>query len=276
LDKNDITKLILVEAAEDLNKVMGLDPQIPTGRRISVAQLQADIVEASGELRPEDRLRPETIEVLDVLLGVPSLPKKKGSNPNHPKKGSFITVDPIRDVADVRAISKMLYNTPRDHLLFIMGINNGLRTGDLLKLKVGDVSAMKPGDTLRIKEGKTGKINILAMTPIVHKALNHYLKALLPPAEHYLFRSKKGANKPLSIQAVNNYVKKWTRAIHLRGNYGAHTLRKTFGYIQRTRHGVGFEILCDRFNHSSPAVTQRYLGIEKKEVIDILMNNEIG
>lgn len=57
--------------------------------------------------------------------------------------------------------------------------------------------------------------------------------------------------------------------------YGAHTLRKTFGYIQRTVYGVGFELLCERYNHSSPAITMRYLGIESKEVKGILMN-EIG
>jgi integrase len=94
--------------------------------------------------------------------------------------------------------------------------------------------------------------------------------------DDYLFKSKKGENNPLSIQAVNNYIKKWTRAINLKGNYGAHTLRKTWGYIQRIKFGVGFEIICKRFNHSNPAVTMRYLGIQDKEVNGILMNNEIG
>ena len=59
------------------------------------------------------------------------------------------------------------------------------------------------------------------------------------------------------------------------GGYGAHTLRKTWGYIQRTVQGVGFEIISKRFNHSSPSVTMRYLGIEDKEAHDTLMN-EIG
>ena len=70
-------------------------------------------------------------------------------------------------------------------------------------------------------------------------------------------------------------IKKWTRAINLEGNFGAHTLRKTWGYMQRTRYGVGFEIICKRYNHSSPAVTMRYLGIEDKEVHNTFMN-EIG
>jgi hypothetical protein len=38
---------------------------------------------------------------------------------------------------------------------------------------------------------------------------------------------------------------------------------------------VGFEVLCKRYNHSSPAITMGYLGIEDKEVYNVLMN-EVG
>lgn len=197
-------------------------------------------------------------------------------NPNAPKKGDRITVDPIRDAKSVRAIAKLLHDRPRDHLLFILGVNNGLRAGDLLKLKVKQIRYLKPGETLHINEGKTGKDNILAINKPVHKALQYYLESIQPADEHYVFKSKKGKNAPLTIQAVNNYIKQWARDINLKGNYGAHTLRKTWGYIQRTQFGVGFELICKRFNHSSPAMTMRYLGIEDKEVNGILMNNEIG
>lgn len=63
-------------------------------------------------------------------------------NPNAPKKGDRTTVDPIRDIKDVKAIAKLLSDSPRDHLLFVMGVNNGLRAGDLLRLKVGDVKKL--------------------------------------------------------------------------------------------------------------------------------------
>jgi integrase len=197
-------------------------------------------------------------------------------NPHAPKKGDRITVDPIRDIGAVKTISKMLYSNPRDHLLFVMGVNNGLRVGDLLKLKVKDIRYLKAGETLKIKEGKTGKENVLAVNKTVYKALLHYLETVRPADSDMVFKSKKGENKPLSIQAVNNYIKKWTKAVNLKGNYGAHSLRKTWGYIQRTQFGVGFELICKRFNHTSPAMTMRYLGIEDKEVNTILMNNEIG
>ncbi len=199
---------------------------------------------------------------------------KKGRNANHPKKGSRITVDPIRQIKDIKAISKMTSGNPRDHLLFVMGINNGLRACDLVRVKVGDLRYLKVGDTLTIKESKTGKDNILVVNKTVYKALQAYLDAVRPDDDAYLFASRKGESH-LQSQAVSKLVKKWTRAINLKGNYGAHTLRKTWGYIQRTMHGVGFEIICKRYNHSSPAITMRYLGIQDKEVHGVLMN-EIG
>ena len=109
---------------------------------------------------------------------------------------------------------------------------------------------MKMGDTLAIKESKTGKDNILVVNKSVHKSLKNYLGRVKPKGGDYLFSSRKGKNRAITIQAVNNLIKKWTRAINLDGNYGAHTLRKTWGYMQRTKYGVGFEIICKRFNHS--------------------------
>jgi len=196
------------------------------------------------------------------------------TNPNHPKKGSSTVVSPIRDEKNIKAIRKILSDNPRNHLLFIMGINNGLRTGDLLKLKVEDVKGLKEGDKINIREGKTGKQNILVINKTVHKVLSQYLTESKPNEDDYLFKSRKG-NKPITIQTVNAYLKQWTSAINLKGNYGAHSLRKTWGYFQRKIFGVGFEVLCKRYNHASPAVTMRYLGITSKEVENIL-NNEIG
>ncbi len=196
-------------------------------------------------------------------------------NANHPKKGDRIAVDPIRNMKDIKAIMKILSDKPRDRLLFTIGINNGLRTIDLLQLKVKYVRHLTMGDTIKIKESKTGKTNILAINKTVYKALRVYLEHENMDDDEYLFKSRKG-NQALQSQAVSKLVKRWTSDINLKGNYGAHTLRKTFGYIQRKVFGVGFEIICKRYNHSSPAITMRYLGIEDKEVNGILLNNEIG
>jgi len=50
------------------------------------------------------------------------------------KKGSKLTVEPIRKAKDIKSISRLLKSRPRDYLLWILGINNGLiGKSDLLK-----------------------------------------------------------------------------------------------------------------------------------------------
>lgn len=197
--------------------------------------------------------------------------KKYNPNTNHPKKGSRIRVDPIRSIKDIKAIKQLLESKPRDYLLFVMGINNGLRAGDLLKLRVSDIEDLKPGQSILIKESKTGKENVLMINKSVYKAVRRYIDQARPAADSYLFESRK-TKEPLTIQAVNALVKKWAESINIKGNFGAHTLRKTFGYVQRTEFSVGFEVLAKRYKHSSPAVTMRYLGITADEVNEVLMN----
>jgi len=196
----------------------------------------------------------------------------KKRNPNHPKKGDRLTVDPIREIKNIKNISKLTEGNPRDHLLFTMGVNNGLRACDLIVLKVEQVQGLKVGGTLPIKESKTGKDNILVINKTVYKALRNYLEKVKPDDDDYVFASRKG-NDHIQSQAVGKLVKKWTKAVNLKGSYGAHTLRKTWGYVQRTKYGVGFEIICKRYNHSNPAITMRYLGIQDKEVHEVLMND---
>jgi len=48
-----------------------------------------------------------------------------------------------------------------------LGINNGLRAGDLLKLKINDFRKLKPGQSIVIRESKTGKNNILMINKTV-------------------------------------------------------------------------------------------------------------
>ena len=81
---------------------------------------------------------------------------KKTKNLNHPAKGSMIAVSPTRNMNDVKSIRKLLADNPRDLLLFVMGVNNGLRAGDLLQLKVGQVKGLKAGDTLASARLSTG------------------------------------------------------------------------------------------------------------------------
>jgi hypothetical protein len=58
------------------------------------------------------------------------------SNPNHPKKGSSIKVEPIRQKAAIQRIKAALLHggKHRDYCLFVLGINTALRANELLGL----------------------------------------------------------------------------------------------------------------------------------------------
>lgn len=194
-------------------------------------------------------------------------------NPNHPKPGSSITVEPLRSLRDIETIRKLLSAKPRDLLLFNIGVNSAVRVGELLRVKVADVRSLNPGDTLSILEKRTGKVSVLPINLSIYHALRSYLEESRPGDGDFLFRSRKGRNRPLSVGSVNALVKSWAKAANLSGNFGAHTLRKTFGYVQRTYYGVGFEVLAKCFNHSRPSITMRYLGLKNREVNGVVLQD---
>ena len=83
--------------------------------------------------------------------------RRKCTNPNAPKKGSKIKVEPIRSLEDIQLIRRLLQDKPRDLALFTIGINTNLRASDLLRLRVYQVRDFEPGDSIEINERKTAK-----------------------------------------------------------------------------------------------------------------------
>lgn len=63
-------------------------------------------------------------------------------------------VQPIRDMDQIYYIKKFLRErSERNYLLFVTGINSGLRISDLLRLRVRDAKRMY----IDLREKKTGK-----------------------------------------------------------------------------------------------------------------------
>ena len=194
-------------------------------------------------------------------------------NPNHPKPGSSIKVDPIKQLRDIKAIKLMLATRHRDLALFTLGINTNLRASDLLRIKVGQVLGLKAGDDIELKEKKTGKYRRITL----NKAVILAVKGLLNSEEYqdslgeeYLFKSQRAP--VLTVQSVHRMVKGWCRVINLKGNYGSHTLRKTWGYHQRVTFGVGLPELMVAFNHASQRQTLDYLCVQPEELKSIYEN----
>jgi integrase len=192
-----------------------------------------------------------------------------GENFNHPKRGSSIRVEPIKDLKDIKAIKKLLSDNPRDLCLFTLGINTNLRASDLLKIKAGRVRNLKPGDELTLNETKTGKHRRINLNKAVISCIQGLLNSREYNDDDPLFLGQRGT---LTVPSVNRLVKQWCKAINLKGNYGSHTLRKTFGYHQRKTFGRGIPELMVVFNHSTQRQTLDYLCIQPDEIKDIYLN----
>lgn len=188
---------------------------------------------------------------------------------NHPKKGSIIKADPIRDLKDIANIKKALRNKPRDLAIFILGINTCLRASDIVNIKVGQILHVKQGEHFCVKEKKTGKDKCITMNQAVHVAINDLL-ATMPAAKNtdYLFQSKRGYNQPLTVPYLNNLVKGWCDWVGLVGNYGFATLKKTFKYFHHKFVEVDIKTLEIMSKHSFPRHTLIY-GINVEEAKEV-------
>ena len=179
-------------------------------------------------------------------------------------------VEPIRDKKQIDQIKGNLYrqSNPRDFLLFVFGINSGLRIGDLLSLKLGDVKDSRGGlkDDLDITEQKTGKTRKVFFNKQIKDALNHYLKKNdIFDLDRYLFTNEKSKkNRPITRVRAYQLINKWCKDVGLNCKVGGHTLRKSFGYHLR-KQGISIEQISSLLNHQNIKVTFRYIGISQDE-----------
>lgn len=177
------------------------------------------------------------------------------------------TVEPIRNKKDIKKVEKILaQQSQRDLLLFVVGTNCGLRISDILNLNISDVQNKT---YIQLTEKKTGKFKKLP--------INAKLKPMMDE-----FTKGKNANEPLflshwghRLDRVSAYyiIRNACEKANLHEKIGTHSMRKTFGY----HHYHQFKdvvILQKIFNHSSPHITLRYIGIEQDE-IDYSYNNFI-
>jgi integrase len=197
---------------------------------------------------------------------------KRGENFNHPKVGSETKVEPVRSPKDLKLIKKLLADNVRDHALFTVGINTNLRASDLLRLTVGQVRHVKPMGDVEIREKKTGKKRRVTLNGACMEAIQRLLSNRPGAANSEpLFLSGRGS-EALVVPSVNRLVKQWCREAKLKGNFGSHTLRKTWGYHQRVTFGVGLPELMVCFNHSTQRQTLEYLCVQPDEIRSVYAN----
>ena len=183
---------------------------------------------------------------------------------NHPQKGSVIIIEPLRSLEDVKKVEGVLAKHPRNLALFKLGVNSNLRASDLLALKNSDIDWQR--GEIRLREKKTGKTRHIALSAGVLTRL----VAIKGEPDEYLFRSAKGGGM-ITVSALNNMVKLWCFRAGIKGNFGSHTLRKTWATIQYSVFKQDLAMVSQELNHANMATTYRYLGIIPAKVREMYM-----
>lgn len=184
-------------------------------------------------------------------------------------------VQPIRDLKKIKTIKKLLkQQSLRDYCLFVVGINSGLRISDLLKLRISDVMENnKLKDRIRLREKKTNKFKDFPLSEKTKSAIKEYLKTRNYKENEPLFVSRKNKGFLLRGQAYK-VINAVAKSAGIKEKIGTHTLRKTFGY-HAYNNGYDIVIIQKLFNHSSPAVTLRYIGITQDELDDVYLSLDL-
>ena len=181
----------------------------------------------------------------------------KGENPNHPRKGSSLRVEPIRDLAVIARIKANLLAARqyRNYCLFVVGINTAWRANELLSIRVGQVRHLQAGDCLSLKQSKTGTYR---QTPVNRNAvrairlwLRHHPQADDDAAP--LFPSQRSGR--LGVPALCNLVKRWCQKAGV------------FGQYQRVSFKAPLALISRAFGHASERQTLTYVGILPLEIM---------
>jgi site-specific recombinase XerD len=177
-------------------------------------------------------------------------------------------VDAIRDLGKINAMKKLLKEqSPRDYLLFVLGINTGLKISELLSLKLIDIIHDNGATKTFLDTELFHKDSIpIFLNTKVKKAVSYYLSSTKTPQQQdYLFKSSK-TNEPITRQQAYRVIHHAARSVGIEGKVGTNSMRKTYGY-HAYKKGVAVSLLQKLFGHATPSETLKYLGIKNEEII---------
>lgn len=139
-----------------------------------------------------------------------------------------------------------------------------MRVSDVLTLNRNDVrnadSTIKQHIT--VIEKKTEKIKKFPLCNGLLVEMDKYTRNMAEG--EYLFTSRKGSNIPITTTQAYRIINVAAKNIGLE-EIGTHTMRKTFGYHHYKQY-KDVALLQTIFNHSSPSITLRYIGINQDEI----------
>ena len=154
-------------------------------------------------------------------------------------------------------------------LLIEFGVKSLLRFSDFSRIKWSDILDK---DVLVLNEQKTNKRREISIGKSLKESIqNTYNELKQPYKEQIVFQ--------YTIQYTNILLKEGGRVERIKNkNISTHSLRKSGSRFIWENNGHSDEYLIKLssiLNHSSTAITRRYLGISRQEISDIYQNFDL-
>lgn len=158
---------------------------------------------------------------------------------------------------------KIIKPNPRIATVAVLQASLGLRLGDVLQLNMRSFIKESGRWKLNIKEQKTGKVRDFTVPVEVYSFIQDYAINMGISNTAKLF--------DISERQVERHLNKVFSKMELPlRNYGSHSYRKYFASRIYLENEMNIELVRVLLQHSSVAVTQRYIGLSQKTVEDAL------
>lgn len=160
-------------------------------------------------------------------------------------------------------IGTAILPNPRIATALEIQANTGLRIGDILSLRMSCI--IKDGNRYRFNmiEEKTGKKRIFTVPTPVYEFLSEYVDKYGISDNEIIF--------PITERAVQKHLKHVCEYLGPEyDNIGTHSFRKYFATNAYNNSNNDIELVRQLLQHSSAAVTTRYIGISSERIEQVI------
>jgi integrase len=159
----------------------------------------------------------------------------------------------------------------RDRALFLVGLYTGFRITELLSVRwhdcvrQGQVTAALSVERRHMKQKQRGRT--VALHPEARAALARWYTDDQPASGTlYVFRSRKGPNRPLTRQTAWQILMDAYVSCGMSGRLGTHSLRKTFALAVHEQLGRDLYRTQQALGHANIGSTIHYLPVAEAEI----------
>mgnify|MGYP002624152569 CR=1 FL=1 len=181
------------------------------------------------------------------------------------KKTVAITKEQYENIISVLKTGSAFFR-PKESIAtcLVLEANLGIRISDILNLKLSDI--IKDGDRYRLDiiEKKTSKKRFFTVPLPIYQYIQIYCMKNNIKENEKIFK--------MTARNIQIYIRKASNYLGLR-NISTHSFRKFFATEIYQNNNYNIVLVQKLLQHSSAAITQRYIGITSKELENALDNH---